>query len=518
MKTRFLLTLAAVIMAVNGFAAISLGEPVYDGNTISITGTNPTNNFMYKLILKDVSQSTPQVTLALTPFDPEQPAQVTAEDMIDQNFWEMVVRRYSMQLLGIRYNAQDCVTEIDVKNVALVKNLFYGYEKLKTLVIEADNGYGIPEGCFGEAYGLQYVKDMVSGTLTLGENSMPKGVAFEVETANAAIWQNLKEGDAEYYFGINAEGVTIRQAEITFNDGAVLKYGEEVPTLAERTLGEVHDLVITQNTLTVRLPQNQDPAAVSLFYKIYEAGKASTEQQAVVMGGYHYVDRGRCYTTTESSVVDLYGLEAGKDYVIEYYWVVAVDEETEYAFGKGNTRCRAYFTYEGNPPVITGATLYGISEEPIALAVSEFEPLYLAEPVEKLQMTAFDMYVSKVVNSAAMEYSIQDADIIVVDADKAEDGVWSAKGLNIDFAKDLEAGKQYKVTMAFRANNDYGTQWLDNDGQQYRIYFSTQAASGIADIKADNTDGKWYTLDGRVVDGNSARPGIYIVNGKKVIK
>ena len=524
MKTKILLTLAAIFMAVNSYASIVVGDPVYAGGTVSITGVNTPNNYKYTLQVNiaELSVTNPQLSLTLTPIDPEQPAQVTAEDMIDQNFWEMVVRRYSTQLIGMKVNAQDCLTELNINGVALVKNLFYSYEKLKTVKVTTENAYTIPEGCFAEADGLQYVKDMVTGVLTLEENSMPKGIAFEVETPAAAIWQAFKESSEEYFFGINAEGVTFYGAEVTFNDGGVLTYGIDVPTLAERTFGDVSSLEISNSALSLRLPQNQDPAAVAMYYKIYEAGNTEAEEKEVVMSGYHYIDMGRKYAANDKTDIDLYGLETGKDYVVEFYWSVTMADEdgTTYTFGKDNSRFRIYFTFLGNPPVITGATLYGIGEMPVILSVSEFEPLYLSEPVESLILKGFDIQVSNMISKASMEYSIQDGEPVAVEANELIEGVWMAGNLDINLAEGLEGGKQYKLSLAFNATNDYGVTWMDNAGQLYKIYFSTVPETGIMDVNADNNDiknQKWYSLDGQQVDKNNLRHGIYIVNGKKVL-
>ena len=59
---------------------------------------------------------------------------------------------------------------------------------------------------------------------------------------------------------------------------------------------------------------------------------------------------------------------------------------------------------------------------------------------------------------------------------------------------------------------------MPNTGQNVNIYINT--ATGIDDIPqtSENADGQWYTIDGRRLQGKPTKKGIYIYNGKKVIK
>ena len=55
------------------------------------------------------------------------------------------------------------------------------------------------------------------------------------------------------------------------------------------------------------------------------------------------------------------------------------------------------------------------------------------------------------------------------------------------------------------------------------VYFSfysyKESSSGITDVKRETTTNHHcYTLDGRRVDASNLRPGIYIMNGKKIVK
>ena len=59
---------------------------------------------------------------------------------------------------------------------------------------------------------------------------------------------------------------------------------------------------------------------------------------------------------------------------------------------------------------------------------------------------------------------------------------------------------------------------MPNTGQNVNIYINT--ATGIDDIPqtSENADGQWYTFDGQRLQGKPTKKGIYIHNGKKVIK
>ena len=58
-----------------------------------------------------------------------------------------------------------------------------------------------------------------------------------------------------------------------------------------------------------------------------------------------------------------------------------------------------------------------------------------------------------------------------------------------------------------------------DDPMYFSFYSYKEAPSGIFDVKAQRvSDSYIYTLDGRRVDPRNLRPGIYIQNGKKIVK
>ena len=65
------------------------------------------------------------------------------------------------------------------------------------------------------------------------------------------------------------------------------------------------------------------------------------------------------------------------------------------------------------------------------------------------------------------------------------------------------------------------------DGREKEIYradiqpnstFVYPAPSGISAVTTEQSAGKFYDLQGRQLKGNPTQRGIYIVNGKKVVK
>ena len=59
---------------------------------------------------------------------------------------------------------------------------------------------------------------------------------------------------------------------------------------------------------------------------------------------------------------------------------------------------------------------------------------------------------------------------------------------------------------------------MPNSGQNVNIYINTATAIDHIPQTSENADGQWYTIDGRRLQGKPTKKGIYIHNGKKVIK
>ncbi|MBR1902848.1 MAG: hypothetical protein IJ826_07730, partial [Bacteroidaceae bacterium] len=58
---------------------------------------------------------------------------------------------------------------------------------------------------------------------------------------------------------------------------------------------------------------------------------------------------------------------------------------------------------------------------------------------------------------------------------------------------------------------------LDEAGARVMNIVTDDEATGIARVADDENGEKWYSLDGRSLQGKPARKGLYIRNGKKVV-
>ena len=103
-------------------------------------------------------------------------------------------------------------------------------------------------------------------------------------------------------------------------------------------------------------------------------------------------------------------------------------------------------------------------------------------------------------------------------------------GLNDQNGQDIENGAlwdiQYVDGKGFSIRNIGTGKYLQDalpakydDPMYFSFYSYKEAPSGIFDVKAQRvSDSYIYTLDGRRVDPRNLRPGIYIQNGKKIVK
>ena len=57
-----------------------------------------------------------------------------------------------------------------------------------------------------------------------------------------------------------------------------------------------------------------------------------------------------------------------------------------------------------------------------------------------------------------------------------------------------------------------------NTVREFVLNFGNGEITGITTTNSTNSDGAWYTIDGRKLDKQPTRKGLYIFNGKVVIK
>jgi len=93
-----------------------------------------------------------------------------------------------------------------------------------------------------------------------------------------------------------------------------------------------------------------------------------------------------------------------------------------------------------------------------------------------------------------------------------EDGLFIS-GNEFWYSKGLTSIKAFRGWFELGAVLDKDTDF----GAKVRFSISDDV-TGIETAKYANEDGYWYTLDGRKLQGKPVEKGMYIVNGKKVLK
>ena len=113
----------------------------------------------------------------------------------------------------------------------------------------------------------------------------------------------------------------------------------------------------------------------------------------------------------------------------------------------------------------------------------------------------------------------------------AYDGkVYGGKGKTVTFDVTNSNGQVYpisdiKVNGTNVSKGDGGHfSWTTENNAVLDINFDDDTTTGISSVATGaasrgnaTTDGTWYTLDGRKLDGKPTTKGIFIVNGRKVV-
>lgn len=196
MKLKVLSILPLLLMAVMGAQAqITLSEPVITDSYMAFVGENVTNNYRFTLDTYEWADRGPQFQLTIEPIDASKPAQFTAADLSDPNYWEPMFRNYTKQMAGSEMTAQDNVKRLYVKNVALLGQQFSDYENFKIISIEAKGDFTIPDGCFSGCTKLETFGCNVQGKLSLGTNIVSTQPDFTVKVytpQSAQAWNEYK--------------------------------------------------------------------------------------------------------------------------------------------------------------------------------------------------------------------------------------------------------------------------------------------------------------------------------------
>lgn len=556
MKKLFTLFTMAQLSSLGSMAGIILEEPVVTQNGVFISGYHADYNYRYTISSDEWGTEVPKFLLTLEPYDmaSEVTPCIPVEDMVDPNFWTMVIKKASQLYAGKTLTAQQVIRQINIHQVALFKNIFYDYEALERVTISADGKYFIPDGCFSECLNLQYVEDNVavaveeveppvedpvqepsgegenlevqnpaaaprsSGltpNLSLGDHIVPANVYFTVMTKHEDVWGAYKAAKGAF-FSININEMQIDNASLAFAGFPTLVYGAVMPSLAERSLGEIAKLAVQLNTITVRLPENKNPKCIQWVYAIAESGQGVVDYQSIELTKFVNTADGRRYF--EENTDNILGeLTDGQEYMLIFYWRVVDADGNEINYDDNNNKFRVYFTFKGDMPEISNVVLR-LAEGEIDIPEKEFEPMYLKFPVKELTLRGFSAEVAGNPSEVKMVYEIntyeQSKDLYA----ENETTSWVAES-DINLLEDLEPGVQYRMRFFFHATNKYGKAVYNNDGQHYKIYFTidpsvTGIEKGVGNVKVD---GKWTTLDGRMLDSAPKEKGVYIHKGKKYV-
>lgn len=231
-------------------AGIILDEPVIEMNGnepsyLKFSGTNAENN--YRFVLDTYGTDGVKFQLTLERIDALKPASFTAEDLLDENYWEPLFRKYTRELAGQEMRASENIKRLYVKDVLLQPGQFAGYgDALKEVYIEAKADYSIPDNCFArggsEHYGLGKFDCKVEGILTLGDGILDASAGGlniyayreaiarqwfaygQKENAVFTVWLNGERyvGTSDAPIGdLNGDG-TVDVGDVTMLVGAIL--------------------------------------------------------------------------------------------------------------------------------------------------------------------------------------------------------------------------------------------------------------------------------------------------------
>ncbi|MCR5394297.1 MAG: hypothetical protein K6E86_02760 [Bacteroidales bacterium] len=158
--------------------------------------TNRTNNYRYRLYSYHKNGGRGfddlQVALDLNPIDATKEAQVTAEDLKDENCWVQLFERETRAMMGEAMSVMDHLRRLTVNDVKMVEGLFANYTANDRIILVARGDYVVPTNCFGKALSaLDEIICMVGGTLTLEGDIFGKqsGRAFPIYTFRSEVAQ-----------------------------------------------------------------------------------------------------------------------------------------------------------------------------------------------------------------------------------------------------------------------------------------------------------------------------------------
>lgn len=197
----------------------SLIELAVDIPNFTWVGTNAKGNYKFTLDTYAGAPTDPQFRLTLEPLDDSQPAQFSAADLNDDNYWEPMFKYYTKMLAGEEMTAQNNIKRLYINDVALLKDQFKDYANLKLIQFNLTSDYTIPDGCFAELDGhLQDsgINVYSTGNMTLGDNIVPNDVPFHVYVETDALyqaWNTYKEDNGSSFIIDTPDAINSIEAE-----------------------------------------------------------------------------------------------------------------------------------------------------------------------------------------------------------------------------------------------------------------------------------------------------------------
>lgn len=579
-KRNFFLSLLGIMLCPGSFAEIVMDDPVITDSYIKFVGTNSANNYKYTLDTYEWTKG-PQFQLTIEALDTSKPAAITTADLNDENFWEPLFRKYTKQLAGQEMEANDNIKRLYIKNVTLQDNLFYSYEDVHIIGIEANGNYALPNNIFGGITHLETLNSDVKGTLTLGTGVVNPNIAFIVNCASAAetqAWSQYKtENNCTYTVAGTGGGIVIEDPVI--NMGSYIRFiGVNAANNYKYTL-DTYEWADRgpQFELNVEALDSSKPAYISAadlndenfwepLFRKYTKQLAGEEMSAA--------------NNVKRLFINGVSLLANQFTTYEYLYLIEITAEGDYSLPDGvfngvsrlqtlacsvvgtltlgnnvvnpksnfTVNCsnetgkqvwRQYKNDNGCNYIIGGddSDTPRITEVHLGIIINGYftninlkdngGTVNIVKGITEADFYNFTAKTSGDVSEVMVDYCICPEGVTPssemwrnIGANQSGDGEWEAKDINLDLLDGLKDNSTYRLYFSFRTNDgENGRGTYPSDGSSFRLEFSTGEFTGIAKTVNDQwpTTKKYYTLDGRPATKGQLPKGIYIVGNKKVL-
>ena len=320
---------------------IVLQDPVITDSYIKFVGENETNNYRFTLDTYEWADRGPQFQLTIEPLDASKPAQFTAADLSDPNYWEPMFRLYTKQMAGEEMTAQNNVKRLYVKNVAVLDNQFHDYQEFKIISIEASGDYSVPDGCFSGCTHLETLDCNVQGTLTLGGNIVNAQPGFTVKvytSQSAKVWKEYKENTESHFTVDDSEVVDVNTPGILSVNLDLTVNGESrVFDLPDQSGKQTENTSITQYVLNgFKVMTTGNVSELFLEYSVFPATQSGQQHEWKRLQATSKGENAWAYTGSAVNVLE--GLQNNTEYRLEFSFI------TDYKDLYG----RAHYPTDGN--------------------------------------------------------------------------------------------------------------------------------------------------------------------------